>query len=81
MIVDEAYVDFRQQQSALPLIEKYENLLDRSDLFQVQIYGRYADRICLWAHPKLIKYLNDVKYSFNSYTMDQNCSWQQVWQR
>ncbi len=68
-IVDEAYIDFGGV-SALPLIEKYDNLL------VVQTFSKSRSmagaRIgYVFGSEKLIKYLNDVKYSFNSYTMDQ----------
>ena len=68
-IVDEAYIDFGGV-SALPLIETYDNLL------VVQTFSKSRSmagaRIgYAFGCERLIKYLNDVKYSFNSYTMDQ----------
>lgn len=68
VIVDEAYVDFGAR-SALSLIKEYDNLL------VVQTFSKSRSlagmRIgCAMGNPRLIRYLNDVKYSFNSYTMD-----------
>jgi len=68
VIVDEAYVDFGAA-SALPLIEKYDNVV------VVQTFSKSRAMAGLrvgyaMACEKLIKYLNDVKYSVNSYTMN-----------
>lgn len=68
VIVDEAYIDFGGV-SALPLLEKYENLL------VVQTFSKSRAMAGLRigfgiGNEKLIGYLNDVKFSFNSYTMN-----------
>lgn len=69
VVVDEAYVDFGAA-SAMPLIEKYDNLLVVQTFSKSR--GMAGMRIgYAMGNPVLIKYLNDVKYSFNSYTMDQ----------
>lgn len=69
VVVDEAYVDFGAR-SALPLIEKYDNLLVVQTFSKSRsLAGMRIGFAC--GNPQLIRYLNDVKYSFNSYTMDQ----------
>ena len=69
VIVDEAYVDFGSQ-SALPLIEKYDNLLVVQTFSKSRsMAGMRIGFAC--GNEKLIRFLNDVKYSFNSYTMNQ----------
>ena len=67
VIVDEAYIDFGGT-SALSLIDRYDNLL------VVQTFSKSRSMAGMrigfaMGNPELIKYLNDVKYSFNSYTM------------
>lgn len=68
VIVDEAYIDFGGK-SCLPLIEKYDNLL------VVQTFSKSRSMAGMrigfaMGNEKLIGYLEDVKFSFNSYTMN-----------
>lgn len=68
VIVDEAYIDFGGE-SCLPLLKQYENLL------VVQTYSKSRSMAGMRigfaiGNEKLIKYLNDVKFSVNSYTMN-----------
>ncbi|MCR5399206.1 MAG: histidinol-phosphate transaminase [Lachnospiraceae bacterium] len=68
VIIDEAYVDFGAR-SVLPLIDKYDNLL---------VVQTFSKSFCMagarigmaFGNKKLIKYMNDVKFSINSYTMN-----------
>lgn len=68
VIVDEAYVDFGGE-SARFLIDEYDNLL------VVRTFSKSRSMAGLrigyaMGNAKMIQYLNDVKYSFNSYTMN-----------
>jgi histidinol-phosphate aminotransferase len=68
VIIDEAYIDFGGE-SALPLIDKYDNVLI------VQTFSKSRAMAGMrigfaFGSKKLIQYLKDVKFSFNSYTMN-----------
>ena len=69
VIVDEAYIDFAGK-SALELIDKYENLIVVQTFSKSRSLAGMRIGFAIGS-PKLIKYLNDVKYSFNSYTLNQ----------
>lgn len=70
VIIDEAYIDFAGAgKSCLSLIDKYDNLL------VIQTYSKSRSMAGMrigfaMGSEKLIKYMNDVKFSINSYTMN-----------
>lgn len=68
VIVDEAYVDFGGR-SALPLLEKYENLMVVQTFSKSRALAGLRIGYAI-GNEKLIGYLKDVKFSFNSYTMN-----------
>ena len=69
VVIDEAYIDFSGE-SALSLVNKYDNLL------VVQTFSKSRSMAGMRigyaiGQPALIKAMNDVKSSINSYTMNQ----------
>lgn len=69
VIIDEAYIDFAGD-SALKLLERYENLLVVQTFSKSRSMAGMRIGFAI-GHPELIRAMNDVKYSYNSYTMNQ----------
>ncbi len=69
VIIDEAYIDFAGP-SAMELIDKYDNLLVVQTFSKSRSLAGMRIGFAL-GHPDLIKALDDVKHSFNSYTLNQ----------
>ena len=68
VIIDEAYVDFSSE-SCLPLLDKYDNLLVVQTFSKSRAMAGMRIGFAVGS-AKAIRYLRDVKFSFNSYTMD-----------
>lgn len=69
IIVDEAYIDFGGE-SALPLVEKYENLLVVRTFSKSRAMAGMRIGYAI-GNARLIAAMKAVKFSYNSYTMNQ----------
>lgn len=70
IIIDEAYIDFAEEgSSVIDLIDKYDNLVVVRTFSKSRSLAGLRVGYAV-SNPVLIKYLNDVKYSYNSYTMN-----------
>ena len=67
VIIDEAYIDFGGE-TVLPLIDKYDNLVVTRTFSKSRAMAGLRIGYAI-SNKTLIKALNDVKYSFNSYTI------------
>lgn len=68
VMIDEAYIDFGGE-SVLPLIEKYDNLLVVQTFSKSRAMAGMRIGFAMGSK-KLIDYLKDSKFSFNSYTLN-----------
>lgn len=68
VIVDEAYIDFAGKPSAVSLVDRYENLLVTQTFSKSRSMAGVRIGFAI-GNERLIRWLLDVKYSFNSYTL------------
>ncbi|MBR4992698.1 MAG: histidinol-phosphate transaminase [Lachnospiraceae bacterium] len=68
VIVDEAYIDFGGE-TCLPLLDKYENLLVVRTFSKSRCMAGLRIGYAI-GNVKMIKYISDVKFSINSYTVN-----------
>ena len=70
VIIDEAYIDFAEEgASVIDLIDRFDNLLVVRTFSKSRSLAGLRVGYAV-SNPKIIKYMSDVKYSYNSYTMN-----------
>lgn len=69
VVVDEAYIDFAGEKSAIALLPEYDNLIVVRTFSKSRSLAGIRIGYAI-AGEELIKALNDVKYSVNSYTLN-----------
>ena len=70
VIIDEAYIDFAKDgSSVIDLVDRFDNLVVVRTFSKSRSLAGLRVGYAV-ANPVLIKFLNDVKYSYNSYTMN-----------
>lgn len=77
VIIDEAYIDFSPENSLLPDLEKYSNLI----IFQTlsKAWGMAAVRLGMaFAAPEIIGFFNKVKYPYNINILTQDFVFQEL---
>jgi len=68
VIIDEAYIDFGGE-SMVPYVDRYDNLMVVQTFSKSRAMAGMRIGFAI-ANEKMIRYLKDVKFSFNSYTMN-----------
>lgn len=68
VMIDEAYIDFGGE-SMVPFVDKYDNLMVVQTFSKSRAMAGMRIGFAI-ANEKMIRFLKDVKFSFNSYTMN-----------
>lgn len=68
VVIDEAYIDFGGE-SMVPFVDRYDNLMVVQTFSKSRAMAGMRIGFAI-ANEKMIRFLKDVKFSFNSYTMN-----------
>ena len=73
VVIDEAYIDFSDEPSLLPLIEKYDNLVILRTFSKA--WGAAGIRVgMVFSNPEIIRYLYKVKAPYNISSVNQQAA-------